>query len=240
MKQKKDSIKLLNLNLWNYNNWEERKPNILNFIKKENPDIVIFQEVRDDLRFNKKGDNQAKQLTRELGYAYYAFYPVTDKQKERPEKYNHYCIEGTAILSKFPILKIEKEKLEKHPDDKYNCGNLYVKIKAKKIIDLVAVHFSNSDLFSLLHLIGTLRNIRKKKINPIIAGDFNIWHTDWLNNLIEEEYNNSINYKKYISYPARNWTLDYILIPKKSKFKSFKCTGGGLSDHKALIAEIKI
>src|SRR3989344_6528388 len=142
------SLKLLNLNLWNYNSWKERRPKIINSIKKENPDIITFQEVRDDIEFNKKGDNQAKQLNKELGYPYYAFYPVTDKRKESPEKYAHYCIEGTAALSKFPILKIEKEKLKKHPKDRYTCGNLYVKIKDIEIIDLLVVHFSNSDLFS--------------------------------------------------------------------------------------------
>ena len=55
-------VKVLNLNLWNYNNFEERKPKIIAFIKKHNPDIIVFQEVRDDLQFNKKGNNQAKQL----------------------------------------------------------------------------------------------------------------------------------------------------------------------------------
>jgi endonuclease/exonuclease/phosphatase family metal-dependent hydrolase len=233
------SLRLLNLNLWNYNNWKERKPKIIRSIKKENPDIITFQEVRDDIKFNKKGDNQAKQLNRKLGYPYYAFYPVTDKQKERPEKYNCYCIEGTAVLSKFPILKIEKERLKKHPEDRYACGNLYVKIKADKIIDLLVVHFSNSDLFSKLHLIETMKQIKKKKIKPVIVGDFNMRHTNWLKNLTGKDYTNSFIFKKYISYPARKWALDYIIIPGQFKFISLKCLGNGLSDHKALVAKIK-
>lgn len=233
-------LKILNLNIWNYNKWKERKPKIIKFIKKENPDIVTFQEIRDDIEFNKKGDNQAKQLNRGLNFPYYAFYQTTDKRKERPEKYKHYCIEGTALLSKFPILKIERELLKKQPDDRYTCGNLYVKIKANKIVDIVVVHFSNSDLFSKLHLIETLKQIRKKKIKPIIIGDFNMWRQNWLNKLTKKDYQSSIKYKKYISYPHNNWTLDYILIPKNLKFKSFKCTGKGLSDHRVLIAEVEI
>ncbi len=232
-------VKLLNLNLWNYTDWKNRKEKIIQFVQQHNPDIITLQEVRDDIQFNKKGYNQAKQLNDELNYPYYAFYPVTDKRKERPEKYKHYCIEGIAVLSKFPILKIEKHKLRKHPDDRYTCGNLYVKIKAEKIIDLIVVHFSNSDLFSLLHLIETLSIIKKKKIEPIIAGDFNMWHQDWLNDLTSQEYVSSMQYKKYLSYPLNKWTLDYILIPKKYKFKSLKCEGD-VSDHKALIAEVEI
>jgi len=233
-------VKILNPNLFNYNNFEKRKPKIIKFIKKHDPDIIVLQEVRDTIEFNEKGNNQAKQLNKELQYPHLIFYPITDKRKERPEKYKKFCIEGTAVLSKFEILKVEKRKLKKQKEDRYTCGNLHLKIKAERIIDLIAVHFSNTDLFSLLHLIETLKYSRKKKINSIIVGDFNIRHPEYLSDLIEGEYSSSYNYKKYLSYPPANYTLDYIVIPKKFKFKSLKCLGKNLSDHKALIAEIKL
>ena len=234
-------MKILNLNIWNYKNWNERMPKIITFIKKQNPDIIVLQEVRDDLEFNKKGDNQAKQLNRELNYPYYSFYSISDKTKERPEQYNRFCVEGTAILSKFQIVKTKKIMLKKHPNDRYSCGNLYVKIKMEnKTVDLLAVHFSNSELTSLLHLIESLKQIKKENINPIIVGDFNMFDFELLKNLTEEKFVSSMSYKKYLSYPEKKWTLDYILIPKKYKFKSFKCLGDGLSDHKALIADIDI
>jgi len=116
-------LKILNLNIWNYNNWEDRYPKIIQYIKKNNPDIITLQEVRDDVMFNKKGNNQAKQINKKLNYPYQAFSFGADKQKERPEKYKNYCIEGTAVLSKFPILKIEKKALQKHKDDRYSCEN---------------------------------------------------------------------------------------------------------------------
>lgn len=234
-------LKILNLNLWNYNDWEKRKPKIINFIKETNPDIIALQEIRDDIEFNKKGNHQGKQLKEELNYEYMAFFQTTDKRKERPEKYKHYCVEGTALISKYPIIKIEKEKLKKHPDDIYHCGNLFAKVKVKnKIVDFVVVHFSNNDLFSLLHLIETLNQIKEKKIKPLIAGDFNMYHSDWLDMLTKDDFKSSLNYKKYLSFPLRNWTLDYVLIPKKYKFKSLKCVGKGLSDHKALVVEVEI
>ena len=232
-------LKILNLNIWNYNQWEERKPKIVSFIKKHNPDIVTLQEVRDDLQFNKKGNNQAKQINQVLDYPYYAFYSVTNKRKERPERYKKYCTEGTAVLSKFPILQIDKKKLKKHSQDIHNCGNLFVKIKAKRVINLVVVHFSNKDLFSLLHLKETLKQIKDKKTKPVIVGDFNMWDQKVLNGLTKQDYVSSMSYKRYISYPIRKWTLDYILIPKGFRFKSLKCEGD-LSDHKSLIAEILI
>ncbi len=232
-------VKIFNLNLWNYNEFEKRKPNIIKLIKEKNPDIITIQEIRDDIKFNKKGDNQAEQLNRELNYPYLEFYPVTDKQKERPEKYKDYCIEGTAVLSKFPIIKIEKYQLKKQDEDIYTCGNLYVRVKAEKPIDIVVVHFSNTDLFSLLHMLETLRWIKNKKIKPIIVGDFNIRHPEWLHDLIEGEYLSSMKYKEYLSYPLANYTLDYILLPKGFNFKKFECLEENISDHKALYAEIK-
>ena len=105
-------IKILNLNIWNYTSFDHRMPKIVKFIKKHDPDIVVLQEIRDDVQFNKKGDNQAKQLNRELGYSHYAFYSITDKRKERPGKYRRFCREGTAVLSKFPIINTEKKQLQ--------------------------------------------------------------------------------------------------------------------------------
>src|SRR3989344_6002711 len=232
-------LKVLSLNIWNYTNYKERKPKIIEFIKKQNPDVLVLQEVRDDIDFNEKGNDQAKQLQKELDYPYYEFYAVTDKQKERPEKYNRYCIEGTAIFSKFPIKKVEKIQLTKQPEDRYTCGNLHITIQAKKKIDIIGVHFSNSNLFSLLHLIETLKYARDKKIKPIIVGDFNILHPNWLADVVSSEYLDSYNFKKYISYPSKNETLDYIVIPKEFSFVSLDCSTEELSDHRALIAEIK-
>ncbi len=65
--------KIFDLNLWNYNNFEERKPHIVEAIKIHDPDIIAFQEVRDDLRFNSKGYNQARQLNTKLGYEFMTF-----------------------------------------------------------------------------------------------------------------------------------------------------------------------
>jgi endonuclease/exonuclease/phosphatase family metal-dependent hydrolase len=234
-------LNILNLNIWNYNDWEKRKPKIISFIKKKCPDVIVLQEIRDDKKFNKKGHNQAKQLNEELKYPNLVFYPVTNKRKERPSQYKRYCIEGTAVLSKFPIIKTERKMLKKHKEDIYNCGNLYFQVQVKKKkIDFVAVHFSNSELTSLLHFIETLKYIEKKKINPIIVGDFNMFDFNLLKDLTGKKWISSRDFKKYISYPARKWALDYILIPKEYMFKSFICEGTKISDHRALIAEVEI
>jgi endonuclease/exonuclease/phosphatase family metal-dependent hydrolase len=233
-------LKILNLNLWNYNSWEERKPKIVEFIKEHDPDVVVLQEVRDDLQFNEKGDNQAEQLNKELKYPHLLFYPVTDKRKERPEKYKVECTEGTAVLSKFAFTKTEEKMLKKEKEDRYWCGNLYFQIDAEKPVDFVAVHFSPNEIFSMLHLKETLKYIEDKNIKPIIIGDFNIIKSENLHELISEDYVSSMQYKKYLSYPPGNFTLDYIVIPKEFEFDSLDCVGTDISDHKALVAEAEI
>ena len=233
-------LKILNLNLWNYNNFEKRKPFIIDFIKKHKPDIIIFQEVRDDLEFNKEGENQAKQINKSLKFPFELFCPVTDKRNERPEKYKLQCLEGTAILSKFPIMNHEIIQLKKYDDCIYSRGNVCFKIKAEKEIDFIAVHFAPNEIHSKLDLKETLDYVEKKKISSIIVGDFNFIDSNLLFDLTKENFMSSYEFKNYISYPKANFTLDYILIPNEFSFRSFQCLGTNLSDHKVLIAEIEL
>lgn len=231
-------MKILNLNLWNYNDFDERKSKIIKFIQKHNPDIVTFQEVRDDLRFNTKGNNQAKQLNKILGFKHFIFRKTMDVNKVNNTPNNPNCFEGVAILSNIPILKIKKKKLIQHHDDKFTRGILSVKIKNSKLKDIFVVHYSPNDLFSKLHLQETLDYAKKLNINPLIIGDFNVRYPKIIYDLIDKNYACSRQIKRYVSYPPARYTLDYFLIPKKIKLKSFDCLGSNISDHKALLLEI--
>ena len=240
-------VKILSLNLCNYHNFGGRKIKIIDFIKKNNPDVVAMQEVRDDLKFNKEGDNQAKQLNEHLKYPYMSFVKTMDVNKVNKTPKLPKRVEGLAILSKLPILKSEKKILKKHPKDKFTRAIMHVKVMSKKPIDILNVHFSPGIKFAKLHFIETLKF--SKKIKPIIIGDFNIPDKGIVRKL-SSDYNISIDVKDYLSYCPRAsvkkdkvhntkpCTLDYILIPKKSKFKSFDSIDKNLSDHSALIAEI--
>jgi endonuclease/exonuclease/phosphatase family metal-dependent hydrolase len=227
-------MKILNLNLWNYNNWEERKPLIADFIEKRNPDIITMQEVRDDLRFNPKGNNQAKQINNLLNYPYFKFIKTMDVNKVNNLD-NPPCYEGLAVLSKHPIIKSQKFALKKHPEDKFTRAILWVKIKD---LDLINVHYSPDDLFSKLHLEETLEFAKRNNIRPVIIGDFNIRHPNIVEEVIGTEYVSTRSLKKYISYPPAEYTLDYALVPKGIELKSFSCVGNNISDHKSLIIEI--
>jgi len=238
-------IKILNLNLWGYNDFDKRQKFIIDFIKNHDPDIITLQEVRDDSRHNKIGDNQLKQLNRSLKYEYSKFFETTDanyvNKITNDPKYDPSeprVREGLGILSKQKIIESKGFILNQHKKDGYPRGILWARLANN--IDLVAVHYSFNDLFSKLHLEETLRIIKENQLRPIIAGDFNILDQKIINDLVSNDYRISSNEFSYVSYPPKNETLDYILIPKPYKFKSFQCIGMDLSDHKALLAEIEI
>jgi len=235
----------MNINLWNYNKWDRRKSKTIKFIRKHNPDIITFQEIREDSRRNKRGDNQLKQLNRILKYPYVRFYETMDvnsvNKALKDPKYdpsNPRVREGIGVLSKFKITRSQGRRLKQHSRDKYTRGILLTRIKADKEFDVLVVHFTANDLFSKLHLQETLAFVKKNRITPIIIGDFNIRKPKILRKIASKKYILSIDKYKYYSYPRKKENLDYILIPKNYKFKSFKCVGN-ISDHKALIAEIE-
>lgn len=235
------TTKIFDLNLWNYNNFEERKPRIIEAIRKYDPDIIAFQEVRDDLRFNSKGYNQARQLNARLGYKYFTFMKTMDVNKVNIRIQNPDCIEGLAILSKYPVVNVLRKKLKQHEGDKYTRGILYARIKKEgEDIDICVIHFSPGGFFGKLYFEETLGYFKEKQLNPIILGDFNIDDQNFIVNLVSKEYEVSRVFNNCVTLPETKRTIDDILIPKKYKFETFFCAGTDLSDHRALIAEISL
>jgi endonuclease/exonuclease/phosphatase family metal-dependent hydrolase len=240
-------IKLMSMNLWNYHFFEERLPKIIALIKKENPDIIALQEVRDDSRKNKKGNNQLSQLNKRLGYRYHHFFgymDVNEVNKKLNNKYydptNPKVIEGLGFLSRYPIIKAYNKHLKRHKHDAYPRGIICAKFRSKKIFDIFIVHFSADDIFSRLHLEETLKYAEERNVKPIIVGDLNIRKTQIAHELASKEYIVSSDEFKYYSYPSKQETLDYIFIPKSMRFKSFKCKNSKVSDHSVLLAEIEV
>lgn len=242
-------VKILSLNLCNYHNFEKRKLRLVSFINDLQPNIVLLQEVRDDLKFNIGGENQAYYLNKYLKYPFSSFIQTMDVNKVKNLEDEPKCIEGLAALSKFRLVKVVKKELKKQPEDKFTRAIMHLKILADSRMDIFNVHFSPGNKFSELHLKETLKFAEENKIKPIIIGDFNIPDPSIISS-IAKDYTISTEIMQYMSYLPRNKikrdevyntkpsTLDYILIPKKYTFKNFECIDKDLSDHNALFAEI--
>jgi len=234
--------KVMSLNLYHYHDWENRKNNIISLIKKQDPDWITLQEVQTNLSFS--AYPQSDFIADNCGYKFRVFAPTLarsnafDKNGNRTQRASY----GQAFLSKYPIVSSDNYFLQLYPDFNEEMTVLFCKIDINgKFIDLCDVHFANTGKHSDLHLNELMDLCEKRKIKPIIMGDFNILDLSIYKSTRLKDYILSTDITKYISYPAHNQTLDYIIVPRSMyDLSNVSCLGEYVSDHKALFADVKI
>ena len=238
-------FKLLTLNLWRYYEWDKRKDKLISFLKKQDVEFILFQEAAFDERSKYK--NQVHEINTQLNYNQSEYVKLNNMNKWHNSPIDWNMNFGFGILSKSKIIKSELVLLQPVEKDKnYGFVHNLVETSSGKV-DLINVHFENTNIGAKEHLKKTLDWCKKKKIYPIIAGDFNIKLIDDINELAKE-YEISYNVKPYISfYPTKHShdkqpiILDYIIAHKtKFKINKIKCFKTKISDHKPIIAEIEI
>lgn len=129
-----NSIKLLTYNtcgLGRYNlSKAEKKNDVLEFIKSENPDIVCLQEYSFD---NRKGAMSEARIRKTLkSYPYYHFKPSSVNMKQS----------GLAIFSKYPIVKVKAIDYK----SMYNSSCLYELDVNGKRITVINNHLESNKL----------------------------------------------------------------------------------------------
>lgn len=234
-------LKILSLNLFRYyQDWEKRRVKIIEYIKEIGPDIVVLQECFDDSRHNELGNNQARQLNKDLKYRN-CIYSKTEKLKSEAGKEVHAEVyDGLGFLTNFSIISKKDISLPRAEGDKHTriIQSITLEKGGEKFV-LYHTHFSNRDFWAKPQLEETMRQAEKELITPIILGDLNIKSSGDLLDTARKGYVNSWHEKKYLSFPKDNETYDYILLPRgKWKFEKIVCEKGDLSDHKALSVEI--
>lgn len=229
-------MKLTTLNLQGFTDWQQRKPEIVEYLKVTDPDVILFQEVV--FLPGISPFNQAQLLNQELGYPY-EHSAVTRLQ---PSKEYETFREGLSMLSKYPVTKTDTIVLKKEDGDEHNrIIQLADVLMDEETIPLANVHFSLSDTtdFATAHLKETLEIISDKHEKRVIAGDFNIDHLEALSGMWSEKYDSSTQFS-YASYPSMNKRNDYVLVPKGYILHNLSTSDGTLSDHCALTVEITI
>jgi endonuclease/exonuclease/phosphatase family metal-dependent hydrolase len=227
-------MKLTTLNLQGFTDWHQRKPEIVDYLKTTDPDVILFQEVVFIPEIS--AFNQVQLLNKELEYPF-EHSAVTRLQPSK--EYTTYR-EGLSVLSKYPITKTDTIVLKKEPGDEHNRIIQLVDVLMNDDSILIAnVHFSLTDDtdFATAHLKETLEIIADKDEERIIAGDFNIDHLEQLSDIWSEHYEASTKVP-YISYPTMHKRNDYILVPKPFTFKDLSTSGDTLSDHRAVTVRI--
>lgn len=219
------------LNVQGFTDWDDRKANIIDYVKQTNPDIVLFQEVTFLPQI--ATENQVGILNKTLRYPYENT-AITRLQKS--PVYENYR-EGLGLISKYPILKSETIVLKQQDHDEHQRIVQLIDILCKdKIIKFAHVHFSISDNDEDLpreHLVELLEILESRGETRIIGGDFNMSSVDMHATLWQEKYICS-SITPYITYPSMNKRIDYYLLPKEYSFVSITTSPDGLSDHRAL------
>ena len=233
-------VKLMTLNLWGYEQWDTRKGAISSLISEQSPDIVALQEVQLDAA--KSPISQAAYLAQAVDFQYVVYAPSLrtarhPRGKSLTQGYSH----GLALLSKYPILSSESYLLSQGVDFQEPCSVLFATVEENgEKTEICNVHFGNTDNESSEHLKELLEICTARNSRPIILGDFNIFGlgSNGRDDLLDS-YILSTNQLDYISIPKNNDTLDYIAVPEEYSFASVNCPDDRVSDHRAVIAEIK-
>ena len=229
-------MKITSLNLQEFKDWDSRQPIIIDYLQTESPDIILFQEVV--FLPDTSPYNQAQVLNQTLKY------PAEQSAVTRlqPSHAHETYREGLAALSRYPVVKSDTIILKQASGDEHNRIVQMLDIDVNgSILKIANIHFSITDVtdFATAHLEETLEILKSRGEKRIIAGDFNLSFLEDCIELWGDEYRSSTD-QPYITFPRLDKRVDYFLIPKEYTFISISTSEDGLSDHRALTADIKV
>ncbi|MFY9228165.1 MAG: endonuclease/exonuclease/phosphatase family protein [Candidatus Microsaccharimonas sp.] len=229
-------MRITTLNLEGFNNWQRREPFILKYLQEMDSDILLFQEVVYIPSISPH--NQVQLLNKQLEY------PTIHTAITRLQASSHYEVfrEGLGVLSKYPITTTDTIILKRAEGDEHNRIIQLLDVTTDEgTIKIANIHFSLMNIadFATPHLQETLEILASRGEQRIIAGDFNMNDLDACAPLWQEQYHAS-NQVEYISFPSTNERIDYFLIPESCTFGDVTISGDGLSDHRALTADITV
>jgi len=176
------TFKFLCLNLWQGGNLME---DVLEYIRKENPDILVCQEVYNghDKSWDKKY-RSVDVFKQELGYKHHHFAPAYSEKRDIGN-----LQQGNAIFSNFPIKSSQvvfydnpyqenyEERFENFEHAPRNLQQVVLGIKGKEfnIFNTQGIWGKDGeDSKRRFKMSETIISQIKDKQNVILAGDFNL------------------------------------------------------------------
>ena len=182
-----NNIRILTMNLWNFNYWLDRLDLIDTILLKYKPDIIGLQELRIRSKYFIENlyPNEDKNLLHSFQiydmisslkyfnnnsfgeFQWYSSPAMFFKESTPEQNPQHIVGEGLGIISRFPIIKKHKLKLSRDPNDGLDFHQrllLGITIKINndnnKLLDIYTTHLSLSENARLRTLpeIGTYIN----------------------------------------------------------------------------------
>lgn len=268
-KSSENFVRVMTYNVHNFKQFTEdndrfTKDQILNIIRKEQPDVICFQEY-----FSRsKGEYNFTKLIAEI--------LETESYFFRPSRDNGYEAVGMAIFSKYPI----KEKGEINFKDSKGNGVIFTDIERNKTVfrvynvHLQSINFKPEDyeylkdvtedidpdvqssrqIGSRLKYAFIERGKQVKKVKKhiakcttpyVIAGDFNDTPASYSVNFLSTGMLNSFHEKGSgfgVTYNGDfpNFQIDYIMASKDFEVKNYRIVNKKLSDHYAVRSDLQL
>jgi len=231
-------IKIFNLNLWRYNDFENRLTNLVKSVDNLQPDVIFLQEAQLDTRFSFLTQVELIKNQLNMNYRYTFHSTVYKKKHQKGEKLDTPIDHGMGILSKYPILNCFEYYLNHEDSDLEPRSVLFFELEKDNVIHkFINIHFTNKEEIAQTELGEIFQLLKDRNEDRIMVGDFNMFNlSDYLKG--NDRYTLSYDFKQYISYKKDEGTLDYILIPKNYHFEKFECLEEYMSDHNAIFAQI--
>jgi endonuclease/exonuclease/phosphatase family metal-dependent hydrolase len=261
------SFNVRNFDLYNWNNNIETKNQIIQFIKKENPDILCLQEffytIRSDFKFNTL--DTLKKL-----------FPFLHLNITTQMRGNDFW--GLAVFSKYPLLNSENIKFSNTQNNAALKTEILLPTDTLSIynVHLASLHFGQNEykllddlesdtdensiiekstpIFKLManafkeranETHKLLENISQEKHPVMLCGDFNDTPASYCYQSFRKYFNDAFIHagkglgRTYIGkFPS--FRIDYILYQNPIDVIRFETYNVKLSDHKPIAAEFSL
>ncbi|MDQ1512587.1 MAG: hypothetical protein QOC59_429 [Microbacteriaceae bacterium] len=229
------AMRITSLNLRGFFEWEERSQRIVAYLKRMDPDVLLFQEVVYLPAVS--AFSPVELLNRDLGYPF-RHESITRLQRGRTAQDYR---EGLAILSRWPVPASEAVVLHHEDNDPHQRIVQFVDVEQDgRVWPLANVHLSVRDDFALGHLEEVLEIVAGKEERRILGGDFNVDHLERHAHLWRGRAVLTSEVEQYVSRPASHENDDYFLVPTDYEIRSLQLSGDELSDHRALTVDLRL
>lgn len=232
---------------------------LLDFLKKENPDIITTQEAFNEHDKSLPRFLRTVDVIKEATGLNYDFFDPTFKNLVR----GYSADRGNAIFSRFPIGKTSSTFLGGKPGE-YSEGDFSTYAIWPKKLQKAQIDLNGQELnvYNLQGIWGTdgkdtqeRLEVSQKIIDEasgkekvILAGDFNVDQKaksmtnieKYLTNVFKDELSTSFNMRRKDSPGYATAVVDFVFVSSDIKVLSHKYPDVDVSDHLPLICELEV
>ncbi len=238
------------------------------FIKKENPDIVAFQEMSRHFNDSVFETYKSKKfiedaLADEMPFSFFGPLWISDAVRKEGvvhRSFNGFIEQGNEIMSRFPIINASNKFYHKdyslqldwsdfHENDHPRAlVQAFIKVgdNVLQVITLHGLHSKNkldSDR-TIKQCSFILKTALEHDLPTIIAGDFNLFPETRSIGLLNEHFNNLIDEFKIKSTRPSNsnkdGVVDYVFVNDMIRVNDFFVIDTDVSDHLPLVLNFDI